>query len=97
MVTLQAYWYLFVAAETLSWKLCNTNFTEMINSLQQNFLCHRQTILDFLMDYWTFSKCMVKRDLTGIQEMLYVIYIAELGFRVGSRKIIYGQLILVPF
>ena len=40
---------------------------------------------------------MVKRDLTAIQEMLYLIYIAELGFRVGSRKIIYGQLILVPF
>ena len=28
---------------------------------------------------------------------LWVIYIAELGFRVGWRKIIYGQLILEPF
>ena len=43
--------------------------------------------LDFWMDYWTFSKCMVKGDVIEKQEMLYLIYIAKLGFRVGSKKL----------
>ena len=60
------------------------------------FFSNRRTKLDFLTDYWTFSNSMIKVHLTGRQEMFYMlwlIYITEIGFRVGSRKIICDQLI----
>ena len=67
----KASWYLFLTSETLT---VDKSAIQIITSLQQQLFFHGRTILDLLTDYWTFSKSMVKLDLTGRQEMLYICY-----------------------
>ena len=35
--------------------------------------CHGQTVIDFLMDYWTISKSMHKLGPTGKRQMFYLV------------------------
>ena len=51
----------------------NTNPTEIFIPATAIQNCYGQTVLDFLMDYWTVSKFMVKFPPTGKRQMFYLV------------------------